>query len=284
MRGTPRRRLQVSIVGSRRRLGLATTIGPLLLAALLLSPRPLAADPIPVRFVEGAMHGFLVLRTFDGALLASGDLLQVTRADGDVESRMVFRFGDGSLFDETVVYSQQSVLTLRSYSLVQRGPVFPVDTEVWMERASGRYRVTTRGREDEGKEVLEGTIDLPPDVYNGMILTVAKNLPEGAGETVQLVAFIPKPRVIQLQIAPAGEHQVLVGVLAKTAVHYVFKPQIGAGLGFFARLLGRMPPDCHVWIVADDVPAFVRFDGPLFSPGPVWRIELTSPRWPDEPK
>jgi len=26
------------------------------------------------------MHGFLVLRTFDGALLASGDLLQVDEA------------------------------------------------------------------------------------------------------------------------------------------------------------------------------------------------------------
>jgi hypothetical protein len=275
----------MSVIGSRRGLDLrAATIGPLLLAAVLLSPRPLAADPIPVRFIEGAMHGFLVLRTFDGALLASGDLLQVSRGDGEVESRMVFRFADGSLFDETVVYTQQSVFTLRSCSLVQRGPVFPEDTEVWLERASGNYRITTQSHEDGRKEVLEGTLDLPPDVYNGMILTVAKNLPKGTGETVQLVAFMPKPRIIQLQIEPAGEHEVQVGVLTKTAVHYVFKPNLGGGLGFFASLLGRMPPDCHVWVVTDDVPAFVRFDGPLFTPGPVWRIELTSPRWPDEPK
>jgi hypothetical protein len=47
----------------------AALIGPLLLAALLQSPRPLAADPIPVLFVEGAMHGFLGLRTFHGALV-----------------------------------------------------------------------------------------------------------------------------------------------------------------------------------------------------------------------
>jgi hypothetical protein len=275
----------MSVTRSLRGLELgAVTIGPLMLAALLLSPCPLAADPIPVRFVEGAMHGFLVLRTFDGALLASGDLLQVSRSDGEVESRMVFRFEDGSLFDETVVYSQQSVFTLRSYSLVQRGPVFPEDTDVWLERASGKYRVTTQAREDGQKRVLEGTLALPPDVYNGMILTVAKNLPKGASETVQLVAFMPKPRVIKLQIVPAGEHQVQVGVLTKTAGHYVFKPKLGTGLGFFARVAGRMPPDCHVWVVTDDVPAFVRFDGPLFTPGPVWRIELTSPRWPDEPK
>jgi hypothetical protein len=43
-----------------------------------------------------------------------------------------------------------------------------------------------------------------------------------------------------------------------------------------------MPADYHVWIATDDVPAFVRFEGPLNPTGPTWRIELTSPRWPDE--
>ena len=261
-----------------------TLLVPLLLAAMLLSPLSLGADPIPVHFLEGAMHGFLVLRTFDGALVASGDLIQKGRGDGEVESRMVFRFEDGSILDETVVYSQQTVFTLRTYRLVQRGPAFPDDTEVSMERATGKYRVTTHSRTDGQSSVVEGTLDLPPDAYNGMLLTVAKSLPQGAGETVHLVAFMPKPRVIELQIAPAGEHPVKVGVLTKTAVHYVFKAKIGGGLGLMAKLTGRVPPDCHVWIVTDDVPAFVRFDGPLFTPGPLWRIELASPRWPDEPQ
>jgi hypothetical protein len=256
----------------------------LLVFVAVLSPRAVAADVIPVRFVEGAMHGFLVLRTFGGALLASGDLLQIRRDGGEVESRMVFRFEDGSLFDETVVYTQQGVFALQSYSVVQRGPAFPEDTDVWMERASGKYRVTTRSRADGREDVREGTLDLPPDVYNGMILTVAKSLPAGGAARVHLVAFTPTPRVIELQIEPAGEHDVIVGVLKKTAIHYVFKPKLGTGLSLFARLTGRMPPDCHVWIVPDDVPAFVRFDGPLFTPGPAWRIELTSPRWPDEPE
>ena len=73
----------------------------------------------------------------------------------------------------------------------------------------------------------------------------------------------------------------LVGELAKTATHYVFEPQPGMWLTVFATLLGRMPPDYHVWVVTDELPAFVRFDGPLYTTGPVWRIELTSPRWPD---
>ena len=40
-----------------------------------------------------------------------GDLLQAAR-DGKVESRMVFRFKDGSVFDETAVFTQQGVSTL----------------------------------------------------------------------------------------------------------------------------------------------------------------------------
>lgn len=257
----------------------ATTVGLLILLTLLLGPRPLPAAPIPVRFAEGVAHGFLLLRTVDGALIASGDLLQVVRGGG-VESRMVFHFKDGSLFDETVVFTQQRVFTMQSYRLVQRGPVFSEDTEISMDRA-GKYRVKTKTRKDGREQVLAGTLELPPDVYNGMILTVVKNLLKGAGKTVHVVAFMPKPRLIQLELAPKGEHKVLVGELTKTAIHYVLKPQLGFWLKLFAKLLGRLPPDYHVWIIHDEVPAFARFEGPLTTTGPVWRIELASPRWPD---
>ena len=257
----------------------ATMIGLLILVMMGLSPGPLPAAPVPVRFAEGVTHGFLLLRTVDGTLLASGDLLQVGRGGG-IESRMVFHFKDGSLFDETVVFTQQHVFTMQSYRLVQRGPVFTEDTEILLER-SGKYRLKTKAHKDGREEVLSGTLELPPDVYNGMILTVVKNLPKGAGETVHMVAFTPKPLLIQLELAPKGEHKVLIGELSKTAIHYVFKPQLGSLLNFFATLLGRMPPDYQAWIITDDVPAFAKFEGPLYTTGPVWRIELTSPRWPD---
>jgi hypothetical protein len=257
-----------------------TTAGLLVLVTALLLQRPLAAAPVPVRFVEGSLHGFLVLSTPEGVLIASGDLLQVGR-DGEVSSRLVFHFKDGSLFDETVVFTQRNVFTLQSYHLVQRGPVFPEDTEITLERASGKYRVKTRAHKDGREKVRDGTLDLPLDVYNGMVLTVLKNLSGGAGETVHMVAFTPAPKLIKLEMAPAGEQKVLVGGTEKTAIHYVLKPMLGIWLKFFASLLGRMPPDNHAWIVTADVPAFVKFEGPLFMNGPVWRIELTSPRWPD---
>ena len=95
----------------------------MVLVAVLLWPRPTVAAPVPVHLVEGVTHGFLVLRTVTGVAIASGDLLQ--RAKGGVtESRMIFRFKDGSVFDETVMFTQERVFTLQSYRLRQRGPVF----------------------------------------------------------------------------------------------------------------------------------------------------------------
>jgi hypothetical protein len=241
---------------------------------LLWLPQGVAA-PVAVRFTEGVTHGFLVLRNVNGGLLASGDLLQAQRA-GRVESRMAFRFKDGSIYDETVVFSQDRVFTMQSYHLVQRGPTFTEDTEISLERPSGKYRVITKAHKDGREQVVNGALDLPPDVYNGMIIIVAKNLPKGASETVHLVAFTPTPRLIQLEFAPDGEQKVLIGELIKTASHYVLKPQLGPWLKLFAMLLGRMPPDSHAWIISDEVPAFVRFEGQLFTTGPIWWIETTS--------
>jgi hypothetical protein len=255
-------------------------LGLLLLATVLPWPRSLAAATVPVRFVEGVTRGFLLLRTVNGVLIAQGDLLQVVRG-GEVDSRMIFRFKDGSVFDETVWFTQQSVFTMQKYHLVQRGPAFTEDSEISMERAVGRYRIKTKARKDGREEVLDGMLDLPPDVYNGMVLTVAKNLPKGASETIHIVAFTPTPRLIQLELTPAGEQKVLVGELAKTATHYVLKPHLGIWLKLFATILGRVPPDYHAWIVTDEVPAFVRFEGPLSTTGPVWLIELAIPRWPE---
>jgi hypothetical protein len=259
----------------------AMTFSVLLLVAAFQWPCPLTAAPVPVRFAEGLTHGFLVLRTLNGVFIASGDLLQLGRGR-EVESRMVFQFKDGSLFDETVVFTQQRVFTMKSYHLVQRGPAFSDDTEISLERATGKYHVKTKAHKDGKEEVLDGTLDLPLDVYNGgMVLTVAKNLPKGASETVHTVAFTPTPRLIELELVPVGEHRVLVGELAKTATEYAFKPKLGVWLKAIATLLGRVPSDSHAWIVTNEAPAFVRFEGTLSITGPVWRIESTSPRWPD---
>ena len=74
--------------------------------AVLLACRSLTAEQVPVRHMEGLMHGFLALRTLDGKRLADGEMTQI--AEGDrVTSRLIFRFKDGSVYDDMTIFSQR---------------------------------------------------------------------------------------------------------------------------------------------------------------------------------
>ena len=187
--------------------------------------RRVAPAPIPVRYSEGMVHGFLELRTAGGAPLAHGDLLQVPR-DKAIESRMIFHFADSSKFEETVTFTQHGVFVMQDYHLVQKGPAFEADLEVTLA-GNGSYQVTTRSHADGKVKQYTGTLDLPPDVYNGMVITIAKNLVPRDTQTVHIVAFTPKPRIIGLEFVPSGRQRVLLGQHAETAVHYKLKPKLG---------------------------------------------------------
>jgi hypothetical protein len=77
----------------------------------LLSSVGLRAEPIRVRHAEGVVHGFLSLRTVDGTLVADGDLIQ-TVSGNRVTTRLAFHFKDGSIWDETALYSQRGTFRL----------------------------------------------------------------------------------------------------------------------------------------------------------------------------
>lgn len=100
------------------------TRATLLTCGLLLHHLALMAEPIAVRGTEGIVHGFLVLRTLDGKRLADGDLIQVPRG-GQVTARLRFRFEDGSIHEESAVYTQRRYFRLLTSRLVQKGPTFP---------------------------------------------------------------------------------------------------------------------------------------------------------------
>jgi hypothetical protein len=147
----------------------------------------------------------------------------------------------------------------------------------------GRSRqVTVRYKDEDGHEkVAVERIDLPTDVGNGMILTLMKNVrPDAARTTVSMVAATPKPRLVKLVIKPAGEEPFSIGGSPRKAMHYVVNVEIGGVTGLIAPLVGKQPPDSHVWILGGEAPAFVKSEGPLSPGGPSWRIELVSPVWP----
>lgn len=247
--------------------------------AILIGLAPwsgLEAAPIEVRFAEGTARGLLLVRSVSGETVGHGDFLQTVHGDR-VESRLILRFKDGSLHDETVTFSQHRVFTMLSYRMLQRGPSFPETVEVSLDRKTGSYTMRT-AREDR-EEASSGGIELPPDVYNGMVAMLLKNLtPGGPGETVHVVAFTPKPRLIELEMVSAGTQRLLSDDLAREATRYALKPKLGAALRLFATLLGKAPVDQECIILTGDVPAFLRCDGPLYLKGPVWRIEGTSAR------
>ena len=245
----------------------------LLVAVIGVSPG--WAAPVEVRFLEGVTRGFLVLRSTTGQIVAHGELLQTAHSDR-VDSRMTFRFKDGSRYDEKVVFSQQHVFTLLSYHLVQRGPSFPEPMDVSLDRKQGRYHVKTgeKGREKDSS----GTIELPPDVYNGMTSMLLKNLTQGRSESVHYIAFTPTPRLIPLDLVPVGEQKLQIGEEEGQATRFAIKPKLGGVMSVVAALLGKTPADYECVIWTKDLPAFVRCDGPLRPKGPVYRIELTAPR------
>jgi hypothetical protein len=244
----------------------------------LLWPCPLLGQTVAVRHAEGLVHGFLILRTLDGTPLADGDLIQTSRGDR-VTTRLVFRFKDGSIHDETAVYSQRQRFRLITNHLVQKGPTFPQPLDMSIDGASGR--VTVRYADDGKQKVETDRIEVPPDLANGLILTLLKNVQTGARpKTVSLVAATPKPRLVKLAITAAGVEPFSTGGAARKATHYVLKVEIGGISGVLAPLLGKQPPDSHVWILGGEAPAFVKSEQPLYLGGPLWRIELVSPVWP----
>ena len=246
--------------------------------AFLLWPYALLGQTVAVRHAEGLVHGFLTLRTLDGTPLADGDLIQTSRGDR-VTTRLVFRFKDGSIHDETAVYSQRQRFRLITDHLVQKGPSFPQPLDMSIDGSSGR--VTVRYADDGRQRVETERIDVPPDLANGLILTLLKNVQTGAPpKTVSLVAATPKPRLVKLAIAAAGDEPFSTGGSARKATHYVLKVEIGGIAGVLAPLLGKQPPDSHVWILGGEAPAFVKSEQPLYLGGPLWRIELVSPVWP----
>jgi hypothetical protein len=94
----------------------------ILLPLLALHPAAQAA-PVPVRAVEGTIHGLLELRADDGQVIATGDVFRVLRGNR-VTSRTLFQFKDGSVDDETTVFSQLHTFQLISDHHIQKGPSF----------------------------------------------------------------------------------------------------------------------------------------------------------------
>jgi hypothetical protein len=263
-------RIELQRSGARSSL-----IAIVLACAAMLQLSALLADTVPVRHKEGLMHGFLVLRTLEGKAIADGQITQDARGDR-VTAHLIFRFKDGSIHEETTIFSQRDTFRLLSEHLIQRGPSFKQPVDASIDASTGQVKV--RYTDEKGQEkVVDQRLELPPDVANGLLFTLVKDVkPSVPRTTVSMVATTPEPRLIRLAILPQGEEPFTIGSFRHKAMHYVVKVELGGAAGFLARLMGKQPPDTHVWILGGEAPTFVKSEGPLYAGGPIWRIQLAN--------
>jgi hypothetical protein len=249
-------------------------------SALLLIPFLMSnagqAEQIPVRHQEGELHGFLELQTLEGKNIAYGETIQTVRGS-QVTSRLLFRFLDGSIYDDTTVFSQDRMFRLIRDHLIEKGPSFKETMDSTVDGMTGE--VSVRYTDKDGKEKSKTEqLDLPNDVANGMLFTLLKDIREDAPETtVSMVATTPKPRIVRIHITPHGREPFSVGSVRKQAIHYVLKVEIGGVAGAVAPLVGKQPPDTHGWVVVGGAPAIVRNEGPFYADGPIWRTQQANP-------
>jgi hypothetical protein len=246
----------------------------ILLICALLQPNALPADPVAVRHTEGLMHGFLVLQTLDGKPIADGQLTQDAHGDRVVD-HLIFRFKDGSIYQDTTVFSQHQTFRLVSDHLIQRGPSFDRSLDMTIDASAGQVTIHTES--DGRQKVMTQRMGLPPDLANGLLFTLLKDIqPTVPRTTVSMLTSTPEPRLVKLAILPQSEAPFSIGRFAHKARHYVVRVEIGGISGWLAHLLGKQPSDMHAWVLEGEAPAFVKFEGALYTGGPIWRIQLAS--------
>jgi hypothetical protein len=246
-------------------------------AALQVLCLPAFSDPIAVRHVQGYLHGFLVLKDSNQKVLAAGDVIQTPAADR-LNTDFRLRFHDGSLYEETSVFSQRHVYRLLTYKQVEKGPAFKKPMTVSIDTASGNVDIhAVEGGKDK---TIVKRLALPPDLANGIITTVLNDIDPKTETTLSMLVFAPEPRVVKLRISSVGQDSFSIGGFENRANHYVVNIDIGGVTGVVAKVAGKQPPPINMWVAAG-APVFVRSDGPLYEDGPIWRIELASPSWPN---
>jgi hypothetical protein len=95
-----------------------------------------------------------------------------------VTSRVVFHFRDGSLDDDTTVFSQRGTFWLISDHHIQRGRFFPKPIDVFIDASTGKVNSHA-----EDGTIREDHLDLPSDVSNGLPPNLLLNFLPSTPET-----------------------------------------------------------------------------------------------------
>lgn len=216
-------------------------------------------------------------------MLASGDSIQVAHGD-QVTARVLFRFKDGSVDDETTVFSQHRTFRLISDRHIQKGPVFPHPMDVSIDTHKNQVTVRSAGK-DGAQDANTSHLDLPPDLANGMVPLILENIsPDAPQTTIPMLVATPRPRLVKLVISPQDQDSYSVAGAPHRGAHFDIKIDLEGIAGVVAPLIGKQPPDIQLWTTGGEAPTFLREQGPIYPEGPIVSIKLASPVWPDLPE
>ena len=247
------------------------------LLAVVLPPNFASGEEIPVHHIEGTSLGYLVLRDESGTPIAYGDLQQVVTKNYVMDD-MKLKFNDGSFYEEITKFTQHRVFHVISDHLVQRGPSFKQQLDSLIDTASGNVVVSST--DEKGKEKRETKhLELPTDLANGLLMTIAKNLdPSAPSTTVSMIAGATSPQIVKVKYSPQPEAIFHVGPVPYKAQHYRLKIEITGVKGKVAPLIGKEPKDIDIWLAKSESPTFLKFRGQMYEDGPIWEMELAAPR------
>ena len=106
----------------RRKCGRSFFAGVLAMA-LLGTSYGAQGEELKLTYRTGSEHGFVILRDTAGAILGSGEVTQVPSRQR-ITLHVVLHFQDGSVDDETTLYSQGETIRLISDRHIQKGKSF----------------------------------------------------------------------------------------------------------------------------------------------------------------
>jgi hypothetical protein len=267
------------IVKRAGELRLVVCLSFAIVCILGLNPALLFSGVVSVRHREGVGHGFLTFKNAQGKTVAVGEEIDTVQGDR-VKTHLRFVFKDGSIYEETTLFSQSQTFRLISDHVIQKGPAFKYAMESTIDTVAGEVKVRSTDEKGKQKDISE-KMDLPPDLANGMVSILLKNIePDAAKTSFSLLSTGPKPRVVKLVITSQGQESFSVAGSGRKATHYVIKIEIGGIAGVIAPISGKEPPDRHMWIYGREVRTMVKFEGPLSEDGPSGQILPTGPEWP----
>jgi hypothetical protein len=231
------------------------------------------AQPISVRHIQRPMHRFMAARSETGKIIATGEFTQVVQGD-EVTMRMIYKFVDGSIDDETTTYGQQGTFRLVRNHHIQKGPFFTKPIDFTVEAATGI--VTSRTIDKNGGIHVESKhMDLPDDLANGIVGTLLLNVPHNTTPfRVGMLTPVSGGRLVKLLISPESEQTVQLAGQTLKATVFRIHPELGGFVRVIARLLGLQPKDVMVWVLEGEEPAVAVVIGQLGGYGPVVSSDL----------